>query len=387
MSSSYVETIEERFKALRATVTQAEWTDLDWLISLAKRLESSDLALSYRVLQRARNLEPENSKVTEALNRTKRVLKKKHPEALHFSSRIEKLKAKKAANVIRNVSNIAAAQWARFPEMYKTTLFLVVVLPVIVFASYQFVWASERFESQSLVIVKQPDASSLMDPTAALLTGMGMPASSSESMLVEKYIYSADMLRYLDAKLGLREHYSDRASDYFSRLHSSGSNEDFILHYKTRVNVELDHTSNVLTIRVQAYTPEFAQQLNEAIVDRAEWYINNVGHYMAKKQLEFMKQEHDLVENRLRGAQGDLLAFQERYNLLDPTAEGAALQRIAYAIEGQLSVKKAELKALKSIMSDSAPAVLNAQSEIDALLDQLESERNRLSPNGELGKT
>lgn len=50
-------------------------------------------------------------------------------------------------------------------------------------------------------------------------------------------------------------------------------------------------------------------------------------------------------------AKTELLNFQQHYNLLDPVAEGAAVQQIAYGLEGQIASLEAELKNLLSVMT------------------------------------
>ncbi|MBW8190760.1 hypothetical protein K0504_06915 [Neiella marina] len=258
---------------------------------------------------------------------------------------------------------------------------LLFMLPWILFSVYQLLWASPRFESQAQVIVKQPDAAATLDPAMALLSGFGVASGGSDTQVVMVYIHSNDMLNYLENELNLRAHFSSYSVDFFSRLHKWNEQEEFLEYYKQHVGVLASSESGIITIQVQAFEQEYALRLNQAIVQRAEWFINNIGHMLAKEQLAFARNEHALTEQKLHVAQTDLLNFQERYNLLDPTAEGAALQQITYGIESQLSVKHAELKALKSVMSDTAPAVMAAQAEIDALTEQLKLERQRLSPN------
>jgi capsular polysaccharide transport system permease protein len=100
---------------------------------------------------------------------------------------------------------------------------------------------------------------------------------------------------------------------------------------------------------------------------------------MAEAQLKFIKTEHQNIENQLEMAQSNLLQFQSRYNLIDPTAEGLAMQQITYGLESQISAKEAELDGLLSIMSLTAPRVIALQSELTALQNQLQKERNKLS--------
>ncbi|MEP4300657.1 MAG: lipopolysaccharide biosynthesis protein, partial [Paraglaciecola sp.] len=145
------------------------------------------------------------------------------------------------------------------------------------------------------------------------------------------------------------------------------------------VLVELDEKSQVISVFVQGFDPEFAHLMSKTIVDRAEWYINEIGHNLAKKQLEFVTLEHQLVEKRLQEAKTELLAFQRRHNLLDPQAEGMALQQITYQIEGQIATKRTELNALRNSMSENAPQVLQAKSQLESMVQQLLNERARLT--------
>ncbi|SHH75608.1 capsular polysaccharide transport system permease protein [Ferrimonas marina] len=269
---------------------------------------------------------------------------------------------------------------SRLIERMRTPTFLLVVLPILLFAFYQLVWASERYESRAQVIVQQPNDLSAMDPSMALLSGFGLSTpASTDALLVQAFIYSDDMLSYLDDRLSLRTHYTESGADLFSRLSSTASKEDFLDFYQSHVTVEIDEKSSVITVLAQAFDEEFAHQLNVAIVERAEWYINSIGHTLANEQLAFVRGEHQLIESRLDNAKRRLLGFQQQYNLLDPEAEGMALQQIAYSLESQLASKKAELKSLRSVMSDEAPQVMTLQSQVRALEAQLENERSRLS--------
>ncbi|WP_239670710.1 lipopolysaccharide biosynthesis protein [Vibrio variabilis] len=255
-----------------------------------------------------------------------------------------------------------------------------VLIPTLLFAAYQLFWASERFESQAQVTVQQPDGMATMDASMALLSGLGVSGSQgTDSELVKAYIYSNDMIEYLNRELGMRDHFADTSIDYFSRVHDNDSRETLIEYYKKRVKVEVNVASGVITIFGQAFSPEYAQRLTQTIVNRAEWYINSIGHQLAQEQLTFIQGEHEIVAQKLSDAQTALLGFQQKYNLIDPTAEGAAIQQIAYGLEGQIATKNAELTGLSQIMSAQAPQVQMLQNEIAALEQQLLSERTKLA--------
>lgn len=387
MTQSAINLVEQRFRALRRDTPKEDWDSVDYIFAQALELEATDVALARRVMQRAKNLEPENKQVRAELKRLAAKVSKLKPDS-ETSSSEDKPKPVVAETVISSEGSatdpgeeaVSLSRQEQWKERLKAPWFLFMVLPILLFAFYQLVWASDRYESRSKVIVQQPNDMAAMDPSMALLSGFGLSTpASTDGQLVQAFIYSEDMLKYLDEKLQLRLHYTDSGADIFSRLSSSASREEFLEFYLQHVSVEIDEKSSVISVRAQAFTPEYAFELSRAIVERAEWYINSLGHKLATEQVKFVRGEHQIIEQRLDKAKRQLLSFQQRYNLLDPEAEGMALQQIAYGLESQLAAKKAELKSLRSVMSDSAPQVMVARSQIRALEAQLENERERLS--------
>jgi len=270
-----------------------------------------------------------------------------------------------------------------FLKWIKRPITIVVFIPLLVFAFYQIVWASPRFQSQAQVIVQQPDGMATMDASLAILSGIGVDASNTDTELVGSYIYSSDMLSFLEKELGLREHFINGGGDFFSRLHSWSSKEDFLAYFKKYVTVEINEKSHVISIYSQGFSSEFSFKLNKAIVERAEWFINDIGHQLANEQVRFIRKEFELVEKKLEAAKKNLLSFQEKYNLLDPQTEGAAMQQIAYSIEGEIANKETQLKVLLGIMTEDASEVVKLKNEIRGLKLQLSKERQRLSKNDE----
>jgi capsular polysaccharide transport system permease protein len=254
-----------------------------------------------------------------------------------------------------------------------------VVIPFLIFSLYQLLLASPRYESQAQLIVKEPNGMSTLDPAMAVMSGFGLSSDNSDTQLVKSYIHSNDMLAFLESELNISLHFSDNQYDLISRLSASASRETQLKFFLDKVAIEIEEKSQVITIKAQSFEPEVAHQLTQVIVKRAEWYINEVSRNLAKEQLDFVQQEHALIQKKWRDAKSVLLEFQRRYNLLDPEAEGLALQQISYQLEGQITVKKTELRALSISMSKDAPLALQAKVELDSLIQQLDKERSRLT--------
>lgn len=263
--------------------------------------------------------------------------------------------------------------------------YLVLAAPWLLYAFYLNVIASPQYESQSKLIVKSTEGGSSFDPSALLMTGISGAGLSTESQLVEAYIHSVDMINHLDETLNLREHYSSEDADLFSRLSQDHLQEDFVEFYLEHVTVSVDSLSSVITLQTRAFDQSFAQAINEAIVEKAEEFINTINNDLARSKLEFAQGEHEIVESKLQQAKTELLAFQARYNVLDPTAEGAAFQQIAFTLEATLAQKQAELNTISRVMSDSASEIVNLKREIAALESQISAQKLKISMPDENG--
>lgn len=384
MTQEAIDAVESRFEELKQSLTHEQLVDAEYLASVADGLEQSDPALAFRVMQRVRNLSPNDDVVKAKMDALKQKMKDLSPDNVGKSSE----ETITASNSVSKVSNSEHSRENAQPHtsvketlsrFSKTPLFLFVGVPFLLFAFYQLIWATPRFESQTQLIVQQPNSGSSIDPSMALLAGLAGSSSNSDTELVRTYIHSNDMLQYLLTTMQVDQHYSDGSIDVFSRLASTASGEDLLAYYQDRVTIEIDDKSSVITVRAQGFEPEFTQALSQAIADRAEWYINTIGNDLATAQLEFVKQEHAVVEQKLEKAKVELLEFQRKYNLLNPEAEGMALQQITNQLDAQIAQKQTELKILLASMSESAPQVVQVKQEIAGLQSQLESERQRMT--------
>lgn len=375
--------LEQRFQQFKDSLSTAEFDSVSFLTDKAQAIETGDPELSERIFVRVKRLKRKLAKSKKNKADKESVVQPK--------ATLKPIK-QRPSEAQSNDSSVAGFTFPNFftflgecnqqltPKLAQISPFMAFVLiPTLLFTFYQTIWATERFESQAQVIVQQPDSMSTMDSSMALLTGLGVPSAGSDAELVKAYIYSQDMVIYLNDELALKVHYGQSFIDYFSRIHEDDSREELYDYYQSHVEVIIDEKSGIITIKSQGFTSEYAQKLSNAIVKRAEWFINSIGHQLANAQLDFVQGEHTLIEQRLAEAQKALLMFQQKYNLLDPTAEGAAMQQIAYTLEGQIAAKQTELKTLKAIMSANSPQVKSLENELQALSAQLISERNKLS--------
>lgn len=360
---------EGKYEQLKATFELRQLKNYVFLARQVKQASKQDPEVALLLLEDVEYLQQLQKDAIKREAKQKLLAEQKKAELANVESPIEQIKE---ATVPKN----------HLKQVYRSLFNWLVIVPFLCFVIYQVLIAAPRYESQAQVIVQQPDSMATMDTGMALLSGMGVPTGNSDTELVKAYIYSNDMLKYLDEKLDLRSHYSQTSIDYFSRIHADNTREELLEYYYQRVKVDIYEKSGVITIYAQGFDSVYTQKLAKTIVKRAEWYINSIGHQLANAQLGFIQNEHANIEARFSQAQTNLLNFQQQYKLLDPMAEGAAMQQITYTLEGQIAVKQTELKTIQAIMSAKAPQVRALKNELDALKAQLKSERSKLAQSG-----
>lgn len=357
-------------------LTEEQKNDFHFLFEKATEYEQSDLESAYQLISLANKLRPNAPRAQHKLALYSRRLSQLQSSTPLVSDGKHSAVPKAHAKLQEQRKRLQKIRY--LPSLY---FLLCVILPWSLFAFYTVVVATPRYESQALLLIKQPDGASTLDASMALLSGFTGASSHSDPHILKAYVHSQDMLEYIERHLPLREHFTDTSIDFISRLDSSASKEKFLDYFHRRISVYIDDKSGVITLSVQGFSPQFTQRLTQLIVERAEWYINDIGHHLATRQLEFVKGENQRVEDRLAQAQRQLLALQREHNLLDPVAEGAAMQQIAYTLEGQIAIKEAELKGLLTVMHSGAPQVVALKNELQGLTSQLQRERKRLVVN------
>ncbi len=262
-------------------------------------------------------------------------------------------------------------------QMIRLGSFLWVVLIFLLACLYYTVIASDRFVSEAKVIIRQADPMRSLPDSFSLL-GLGN-SNNQDTLVVQEYLRSLDMLKTLDERLALKKHYQSHSADWFSRLADDASQEDFLKYYQDHLSLSLDNSSGVLTIQIQAFTPEFAQRILQVMLEKSEAMINHLGHKVAGEQLRFVEQEIQRAHSRLQESRGEVLDFQNQHQLLNPEVQTQAVQVVINELGGDLVRQQAELKRLTSFMNPTAPEVVALKDRIDALARQLEQEKHRLT--------
>lgn len=253
-----------------------------------------------------------------------------------------------------------------------------IVLAIVALAAlYYGLLASDRYATVSQVYVKSTESSVVTLPSVP-----GMFGSSSvrqDALMVQEYIMSRDMLAHLDQAIDLRSHFSSSEWDWWSRMSSSSTEEEFLEYYHSRVLLELDPESSILTITAQAYTAEYSQLLVSEIIKESESFINQISQRIAGEEVSFVENELNRAREGLSSARTNIVTFQNDNNLLSPEVTSTALQTAVNALEAEKITLETQAKTLASYLNANASELVALRDRITAVDEQLQIERTRLA--------
>lgn len=253
------------------------------------------------------------------------------------------------------------------------------LIAIMLAVIYWALVASDRYVSHANVVMQTPQASLPELNFSSLLSGSG-GSNTSDMLLLRDYMLSVNMLQYLVKQADFRQHYAHSDADSISKLSDENAPlEKLYDYYLDHVSVELDSYAGVLRIDVQAFTPEKANQIANMLISQGEKHMNEIGRRLAQEQVEFLKQQVNLLEQRLEKSRKDLLTYQNEQGLVSPTGTVESLSTVVASLQGQLATLQARRGAMASYQSTSSPAMKAIDSQIKALKDQIDQERNRLA--------
>jgi capsular polysaccharide transport system permease protein len=199
-----------------------------------------------------------------------------------------------------------------------------------------------------------------------------------DTQVVTSYINSRAMVEMLERLVGLRDLYSSRAIDWWSRFRKNKPIEKFTDYWEKMCDTSISFPSGIVTLTVRAFSPEDTKRIADAVVQQSETLINDLNDRMrndtvlaaerdmgraaqdlaqARIQMEFERNAEGLIDvgqtsnaitDLISGLEGDLLKAQQQYQteLQYVTADAPQMQvlnsRIA-AMQNQLAELKGQL--------------------------------------------
>ncbi len=243
------------------------------------------------------------------------------------------------------------ARWRRLLRRFNRVFLLTVAAPTTIAALYFGLAASDIFISESHFVVLSPQHN-VQSGLGALLAASGITRTHDDAYTVRDFMVSRDALSELETRLKVRAHYSSGSIDLLSRfpgLDWDDSFEAFFRHYDDHLEIAYDTSSSIMTLRVRAFSPAMARDINELLLQMGERLVNNLNDHSRKDLIIVAQGEVTLAEERARKAALALNAYRNKDKLLDPARQAELQLDTTTRLREDLRVTENQIAQLRQV--------------------------------------
>ena len=226
-------------------------------------------------------------------------------------------------------------------KSFNLLFWVVVIVPTTISALYFGLIASDVYISQSKFIIYNPQSqSSSTGGLGSLLAGAGISSSSYGVNAAHDYITSRDALKALQQSLDIRSMYGRTNIDWINRyggvVYFRKTFEGLYKYYTAMVGVEVDTTSNISTLTVNAYSPDDAKRINTELLTLAQQLIVRINEKADADTVQFYRQE--VADGRKRAEQAAIALSQYRnqHGVFDPAPQSSLQFQLVAKLQDQL---------------------------------------------------
>lgn len=230
----------------------------------------------------------------------------------------------------------------------KMFLRIVFILLFAMAAIYTFFIETERYESQSVVALKDLSKKQAMDSIGSMfLTGASSDTRSSR--LLELYIKSHEMYDYLEYKFLLSEYYTSDKVDMLHRLYADAklkyfeaNKENFLAKYNEDLMINYDDITGTLAINFANADRNASKVILQAIIDRSAKVVNQFEKENAKVALRFIEKQSSENKAKFIVSIKEMLGYQNKNLTIDPNIDVQTQSTIIANLESELMQKEIE---------------------------------------------
>jgi len=265
----------------------------------------------------------------------------------------------------------------------RIVLFLLLVaVPIAGTATYLFGFAADRFESEAVFVVRNPQQAD-----GALLAGNGqnatdvfsraVPLASDDSFAVQEFILSRDAMRLADEQLNLKKILAGPATDplwHFPSIFGDDTEEALYRTYLRHVDVHYDFNTNISVLSVQAFSPADAQRLATVLLGLSEDLVNRLNE--RGEQDAIRAAAVDVAQAREAASQAidQMMAFRIRANVVDPSGSANVLSKVLVTLLGELIDTRAQIDVIRTT-APLSPQLVPLEAKAASIQRQVDDEK------------
>ncbi|MDT2019462.1 capsule biosynthesis protein [Methylocella sp. CPCC 101449] len=270
-------------------------------------------------------------------------------------------------------------------SIFKASFICCVVIPALVVSLYFAFIASDQFATEARFAVRTAQFEG--DPSGNIKPGVasgGSPVrvpslAGQEAYVVAAYIRSAAIFDDFPKSLDLRAIFSRPEADFWARLKSNATREELLRYWLSMVDVRVNNLSGVVTVFVKAFRPEDSYEVALGIIHASEILVNRLSERARNDAVGRAEQEVRRNEQLVQSALRDMQDYRDSQQFIDPSSEATSTSTLlTRAMNDRIQLQSDYFVATRA-MSVSAPSALVLKSRLDALDQQIEQLKARMT--------
>jgi len=251
----------------------------------------------------------------------------------------------------------------KFYNIFFIILTRLIFLGIFALIAYYIVGIeSEKYESNSVVMVKDLSAKPSASALGSMLLGGVGSSEMKDAKLLEVYINSFEMYQKLDREFNLTGYYASKKIDPLQRLYKehqliwfTQNSENLLKKYQADLKLIYDEPSATLQILFAHVNATKAKEIVEKIIEYSAQTLNLFEQKNTKIVLKFLEKQEREKYKAFIASLSKLLQYQGKHKTLDPKIDIESKSTILASLEAQLVQKEVDYNSkLQYLNSDSA---------------------------------
>ncbi len=248
------------------------------------------------------------------------------------------------------------------------------VVPTLAGALYYGLIASDRFVTDTQFVIRPTigTVDKATPDTVGTNTGIPKQMLAQDTLITLEYLRSRPMVEALQTQIPLRQWYGRDSIDIFSRFDPKKSIEQFLRYWKRRISIDVEATTGVLALSVEAFDPDESLAITSAIMKEAERMVNDLSKAARQDALVESERELKLAGERLAKINVMLTDTRNRDGVLDAKKTNEATLKVLDELRSQRINLSMQLTIGQQDLSPQSRQIIDMKQRIRDLNNNIE---------------
>ena len=252
-----------------------------------------------------------------------------------------------------------------------------VVVPVFVAALYLFVIAAPRYVSETSFIVRSTTPNVANNLALAVQSNTGAARAVDETYVVNDYLTSRDVVEQLVKNNNLLAILNRPGADFVFRFPTfwlPDNSERLYRRFQWMTTAEVDTSTNISKVEVNAFRPEDAHAVTVALLGYAEALVNKLNTRAYQDAQKTADRFVELATREVEAIEAELKGFRDTSGVVDPGIESEAQLKVITNLWTELARIEATI-AQESALTPGKPGLKNLEEQAKAYRAAIEKRK------------